>query len=83
MFGRLFWIIFGAGVGLWGRQRAIDTVDQRVPKSVQRTIKTLLFDRIKRFRDEVKDVERRNSLERELADLRKREAERNGPSHLG
>jgi hypothetical protein len=76
---RLFWIIVGAGIGLWGRQRAIDAVDQRVPKSVQRKMRRLVWDRIKRFTNDVNDLERKRALERELAqiDERRRPSSRN------
>jgi hypothetical protein len=34
MFRRLFWIGFGAFLALWGRRKAVQTVDRYVPKVV-------------------------------------------------
>ena len=34
MFRRLFWMGFGAFLALWGRRKAVQTVDRYVPKVV-------------------------------------------------
>jgi hypothetical protein len=43
--GRLFWISFGAFLGLYGRHKAKQTVDRYVPPAVSRTV----ISSVKRF----------------------------------
>ncbi len=38
MFRRMFWMMVGAGLGLWGRQRAIQTSERYVPAPARRFI---------------------------------------------
>jgi len=53
MFSRLFWIIVGAGVGLWGRQRTIRVVETNVPEPVRRIVRRTVV----RFVEDVRTAE--------------------------
>lgn len=68
----ILWMGVGAGSALWGRKKAIDEIDRRIPKRLQKVVKRDVYDRVKRFTDEVNDVERRHALERELEEIERR-----------
>ena len=44
MFRRLFWLTAGVVLGLWGRRRAIDTVERNVPEPIRRNARRAFKD---------------------------------------